>query len=639
MKEKRLLKEKLDGKGLGDIGNEEELSSAASWVQRSRQKEVSDKEKARLAAEAAAKRLQEEEDENAARVLYTGSDLRGIAVKHGVDDFEAGDVQILTLADSQILAKDEDGHVLGVNEDGDVLENVTLADRDRRLEREKRLKRLKQPLYAAYDDDEFAEGVAPGTRRSILPQYDAEKVAGPKLVLGENGSAMAMGNGIEVKSEEDKKVIPQSLLVETREMSEYLTATEFASFAKKSKKDKAKKKRKIRKQDSSSLIEELEAALDTNEGEEGDIGVADRGARGSISARSGVLQEEEAARRAAYDHAVKVADEKSKAVAMRLGRGAGGGNERVNEEDDDAEIAESLARARRLALQKQKQLAEEEAGDRVSKMVAERVKKQADLCQHEAASQASTGVIVGLDDANALDAEGRKKDGTLVFTSTTEFTTRLQARLNEKARSRAEAAIRDMERTGDDDSDEEGTAGASSKNKSKKSKKILVRREGDTESGWVELDEEAGMEVVAGEFSSGSEDEKEEEVHDDQLEFLHRQPTQAKGLAATLALLKGSGDLHHKDQLAGRAKDTREIDPSARDFGVKLEYRDENGLKLTQKEAFRQLSYRFHGINPGTKKKNKRIRVRKYCICYLYVYKIIVFNDSCLICAGATSFA
>jgi U4/U6.U5 tri-snRNP-associated protein 1 len=41
---------------------------------------------------------------------------------------------------------------------------------------------------------------------------------------------------------------------------------------------------------------------------------------------------------------------------------------------------------------------------------------------------------------------------------------------------------------------------------------------------------------------------------------------------------------------------------------VKLEYRDNFGRKLTQKEAFRQLSYRFHGYGPGKKKKEKRLK-------------------------------
>jgi U4/U6.U5 tri-snRNP-associated protein 1 len=98
-------------------------------------------------------------------------------------------------------------------------------------------------------------------------------------------------------------------------------------------------------------------------------------------------------------------------------------------------------------------------------------------------------------------------------------------------------------------------------------------------------------------------------VGDDQLGFVHRQPLVAQGMAATLALLKGSGELRKADQLAGRAKDSRQYDPSNTDLGIKLEYRDEFGRKLTQKEAFRQLSYKFHGYGPSQKKKEKRLKV------------------------------
>ena len=111
------------------------------------------------------------------------------------------------------------------------------------------------------------------------------------------------------------------------------------------------------------------------------------------------------------------------------------------------------------------------------------------------------------------------------------------------------------------------------------------------------------------------------------------------GMAATLALLKGTGELGKKEELAGRTKDQRSSDPSSlggilctshpvnkhtflplsnapnfntspqtflinsntywTDSSVKLEYRDEFGRKLTQKEAFRQLCYKFHGYGPG----------------------------------------
>jgi hypothetical protein len=82
------------------------------------------------------------------------------------------------------------------------------------------------------------------------------------------------------------------------------------------------------------------------------------------------------------------------------------------------------------------------------------------------------------------------------------------------------------------------------------------------------------------------------------------------GLAATLALLKNTGELApgRGEKLVGRSKDARAVDPSSKDFNVKLEYRDETGRKLTQKEAFRQINYQFHGVAPGKKKQEKRLR-------------------------------
>ena len=39
-------------------------------------------------------------------------------------------------------------------------------------------------MYTAYDDAEFADGATPGTRPSILAQYDQDKKSAPKFSLG-----------------------------------------------------------------------------------------------------------------------------------------------------------------------------------------------------------------------------------------------------------------------------------------------------------------------------------------------------------------------------------------------------------------------------------------------------------------------
>ena len=84
-------------------------------------------------------------------------------------------------------------------------------------------------------------------------------------------------------------------------------------------------------------------------------------------------------------------------------------------------------------------------------------------------------------------------------------------------------------------------------------------------------------------------------------------------LGAALSLLRDQGEFNNKnDILVGRKNDTKDgnVFSNINKPGdkIKLEYRDDKGRLLTPKEAFRQLSYRFHGIEPSKKTKEKRER-------------------------------
>jgi U4/U6.U5 tri-snRNP-associated protein 1 len=98
-----------------------------------------------------------------------------------------------------------------------------------------------------------------------------------------------------------------------------------------------------------------------------------------------------------------------------------------------------------------------------------------------------------------------------------------------------------------------------------------------------------------------------------------------KGLASTLALLKEKAQLDdaQNTRWSGRANDMKDrfdkqhvIEANAMEekavdgykFGFKLDKFDEFGRKLTPKEAFRELCHRFHGIEPGKMKREKRLR-------------------------------
>jgi hypothetical protein len=59
---------------------------------------------------------------------YSSRDVRGLAVKHDVNEFEEGKT-ILTLKDQRILKGDFDGEE---NDEEDILENVHLVEKQKR---------------------------------------------------------------------------------------------------------------------------------------------------------------------------------------------------------------------------------------------------------------------------------------------------------------------------------------------------------------------------------------------------------------------------------------------------------------------------------------------------------------------------
>mmetsp|Transcript_21659 Transcript_21659/g.42535 ORF Transcript_21659/g.42535 Transcript_21659/m.42535 type:complete len:692 (+) Transcript_21659:106-2181(+) len=82
------------------------------------------------------------------------------------------------------------------------------------------------------------------------------------------------------------------------------------------------------------------------------------------------------------------------------------------------------------------------------------------------------------------------------------------------------------------------------------------------------------------------------------------------GLTAALGKLRARGDLDPSkltnNIIIGRANDAQPIIDDG--IGPKLEYRDEQGRLLTQKEAFRQINQAFHGQTPSFRKQAKRQR-------------------------------
>lgn len=221
---------KLEGKGLGDVDEDEDLGAKA-WLikQKKRQKEI---EKAR-------KREQELADAEAA-AEYTAKDLAGVKVGHELDTFQEGEDQVLTLKDTTI---DEN------EEEGDELENLDLRERER-LTDKLELKK-KKPIYNPNDVDETGE-------KSILAHYDEDidGKQGKRFTLDGMGSttearmesasrqkpkAVAISLDLFSKSPISQSVVPTDLYIEDEPKSDYQDLSEVK--IRKPKKKKAKSTR------------------------------------------------------------------------------------------------------------------------------------------------------------------------------------------------------------------------------------------------------------------------------------------------------------------------------------------------------------------------------------------------------------
>jgi len=606
-KEKRLLHAvNTTASTLGDTKEpgDKDLISAADWVRRSRTVEVTQKEKARLAAVAAAARQAEEDEEaqqQAQQSAYGNRDLAGLGIQHNASEFNEGEEVVLTLADAPLLETDKvSKQVKGLHGGDDALENVNIAADERHRDALKRIQRSKRPAYSGYDDDEFdlpggggyqgpGGGMAP--KRKILSQYDdAPAVPTTRIVLGEGGQVSSAGAAVK---QENAAYLPVSLrAAAVKEAEAYYTQTEYAAFNKPKGEKKLRKKRKIREKGDGEEEEgayALEAALQQTSvqlaaggGEEGGVGeneANDFGSRRKAAKHGTDASDESVQRMKSYQNAVLAAGRKSDLALSSASvavRGVGRGRGLLLAEE--AELTASLQRAQRLA-GRAADASVEDSGAAWAKQHAVIKQERMDVADESSATAAT------------LDSQGRKADGTLVFTSTTAFSSRMLAGSDERAR--------------DAETRHSAAAAKGGKASNSNSSSVIIKRES---GGQLEMEVE-DVESDAEDIKPNMSGSKASHYQSSDALGIVPQPVVSGSMAATLALLKGSGDLKASDaRLVGRSKDKRTQDPSARDFNVNLDYTDEHGNKLTQKEAFRQINYAFHGIAPGIKAQEKRLR-------------------------------
>uniref|UniRef100_A0A8C1WF25 Spliceosome associated factor 1, recruiter of U4/U6.U5 tri-snRNP n=1 Tax=Cyprinus carpio TaxID=7962 RepID=A0A8C1WF25_CYPCA len=566
LKEKRLLNKKLGKvKALGD--EEPWLDDTAAWVERSRklakEKEMAEK-RAKLLEEMdeefGVSSLVEQEFAQERKDAYSSRDLKGLKVQHKMDSFREGETVILTIEDKGVLEEEED-----------VLVNVGLVDKEK-AEKNVELKK-KKPDYKPYEEEESVDDMVTFKPKSVLSKYD-EEIEGEK----KKSFRLSAGGFVGGERERELQAIRENLRNQAQSLdmpalslaNEYYTPQEMVGFKKtKCKVRKIRKKEKILKAHDL-LVDEIRSTdfgsrsrgrgrkqADEEEGAElGDVAVE------TSSKASDVLQQSDDIRMADMD----ISDDEDFTPPAPT----------VLEEDEaEQELQKQLEKQRKL---RQKQMLKD-SGEKVIKC-----------------NQLLLLIPTG-DDDNDPD-----KRNNIVFNATSEFC----RTLGDIPTYGLSGNREDQEDIMDFEKDDEKEGGGQSDS------------DMDDNVGWstVNLDEEK----TQADFSATS------------TTILDEEPIVNSGLAAALLLNnmlkvarvkapKGAlpndnyaiedkmnidDKYSRREEYRGFTQDFKEKDNYKPE--IKIEYVDESGRKLTPKEAFRQLSHRFHGKGSGKMKTERRMK-------------------------------
>ncbi|XP_054664344.1 U4/U6.U5 tri-snRNP-associated protein 1 [Grus americana] len=572
-KEKRLLNQKL-GK-IKTLGEDDPwLDDAAAWIERSRklqqEKELAEK-RAKLLEEMdqefGVSTLVEEEFMRRKRDLYSSRDLQGLTVEHDLGAFREGETLVLTLKDKGVLEESED-----------VLVNVTLVAEEQAQENAEL--RKKKPPYVPYEDEDPAAAPQGPKEHVVLPKY-ADPPQRPSFRLGPQGTTPGGGGlGDPRQQPPASGPAPQSLeLPPLRLAPEYLTPQEMSVTFRKTR----RRVRRLRRKEKPLRADDLLplAPGDTR----GDFGSRSRG-------RGRRVQEDEEGAEGEGDPDApptpppgppQLPSDDTRLESMDISseeETQGPASPPALEEDEaEQELQKQLEKGRRL---RQLQQLREGGGEKVLELVR------------------GAGGAPGPD----------PRAGAIVFNATSEFCRTLgEIPTYGLAGNREEQEeLMALERTG------------------RPSPPGAPDSEGEENVGWssVNLAEERQHQ----DFSASS------------TTILDEEPIVNRGLAAALLLCQNKGLLETTVQKVARVKAPNKSLPSAvyciedkmaiddkysrreeyrgftQDFkekegyrpDVKIEYVDETGRKLTPKEAFRQLSHRFHGKGSGKMKTERRMK-------------------------------
>ena len=616
--------------GSSTLADEDE--NAMSWAEKMRQQKSKGTSTSTSASSATKKKKKEIKHQSSSTVNnsnYDEKDLEGLNVAHNMTEIEAGSTTILTLADDSLLETTTDGkRPVGLKDGGATLENVNLTERKIQQDGIQKKRQLELGMgraggYSGFDDDEFEElggSQAPSRfqRGAAGPaDDDGKKPRSKGFLIGqdggeENGGALlndfdAIQQGRTISLEPAQADVAASdfmTLEEEMEEKALRKKSKDGKFKNKKKKEK-KEKKKRRKTESddeeeqagpsktTSLLDQLEetAVADPTAVRKRRRSDSDEvEPEPTFSATSTVekkIRSSEVAKRAKYDEIMDKGNERTRAAFAEKKKPKQ--EEVLDEEPDDSFLNAALAKARRLNRLREMNQKKVSGADAVAKAV-QSIKKE----------DSTTS-----------------KSGTMTFSidDTREFTRALRAKAQQKEREHQKAKAPPVA---------EATAEA------------VVKKEDDGADEPKPMDTETD---VAPKVEDVEEEEEEVDIHELAKEVENEDMAVGtatdsggvgRGMSAFVSMLKHTGEISKKngsEELRGRAKDERnyskpldlkkvvKIGANASDKDkefasreVKLEYRDKHGRLLTQKEAFRELCYQFHGYGASKKNEEKRLK-------------------------------
>ncbi|XP_051960514.1 U4/U6.U5 tri-snRNP-associated protein 1-like [Xyrauchen texanus] len=570
LKEKRLLNKKLGKvKTLGE--DEPWLDDTAAWVEKSR-KLAKEKE----LAEKRAKLLQEMDEEfgvsnlveqqfaQEKRESYSSRDLKGLKVQHKVESFREGDTIVLTLQDKGVLEEEED-----------VLVNVGLVDKEK-ADKNVELKK-KKPDYKPYNEEESVDDMIIFKPKSVLSKYDEE-------IEGEKKKSFRLNTGGFVGGERERELqaIRESLQSQAQSLdmpaltlaSEYYSPQDMVGFK--------KTKRRVKK------IRKKEKPLKSDDLLVDDTRISDFGSRSRGRGKKQADEEGEDAEDFDMGTSSKASDVLKQSDDVRMA------DMDISEDEDFAPPEPAV-------------MEEDEAEQELQKQL----EKQRKLRQKQMLKDSGQRVAEQMNRVGpAGDDNDPDKKNNIVFNATSEFCRTLGdiPTYGLSGNREDQEDIMDFEK----DNEKEGAGQSDS--------------DMDDNVGWstVNLDEEP----KPADFATAS------------TTILDEEPIVNSGLAAALLLCKNKGLLDTQMQKVARVKAPKAVLPNdnyciedkmniddkysrreeyrgfTQDFkekdnyrpDIKIEYVDESGRKLCPKEAFRQLSHRFHGKGSGKMKTERRMK-------------------------------